>query len=358
MSDMTFPKWLKKQWWKYLAVGLLIYVLIGGLIIPLSPGLDTVTPSFFYADSVTVFQLNGENSHFISGGNTQVFVKAGSQYFCAEEVQLVDEKTLLFSFSFNQLTAEQNKDNNFDIIVNDDKDGTIALRESLLLIASSVQDTTPVKQPCEVTVQNNLYQGFSFPYREILYESIRNTFYHVPMWFGMQFILILSLVYSIRYLRKGNFADDVMASEAVNVSLLCGVLGLLTGMIWANYTWGAPWTNDPKLNGAAVGVLIYFAYIVLRGAIQDPQKKARISAVYNVFALVVFVLFIFILPRITDSLHPGNGGNPAFSKYDLESNMRMFFYPAVIGWTLLFVWLLAVRIRIRALELKNEENEK
>ncbi len=357
MSDIVVPKWVKKQWWKYLAVGLLIYVLIGGLAIPLSPGLDVVTPSFFYADSTTTFQLKGENTHFKSGDNTQVFIKAGSQYFCVEEVQIVDEKTLLFSFSFNQITAEKNSDNNFDVIVNNDEDGTIALRESLLLIDSESQDSSYVKQPCEVAVKNNLYQGFSFPYREILYESIRNTFYHVPMWFGMQLILILSLIYSIRYLRKGNLVDDVIASQAVNVSLLCGVLGLLTGMIWANYTWGAPWTNDPKLNGAAVGVLIYFAYIVLRGAIQDPQKKARISAVYNVFALVVFVLFIFILPRITDSLHPGNGGNPAFSKYDLESNMRMFFYPAVIGWTLLFVWILTICVRLRLLELKKEENE-
>jgi heme exporter protein C len=57
-----------------------------------------------------------------------------------------------------------------------------------------------------------------------------------------------------------------------------------------------------------------------------------------------------ILPRMNDSLHPGNGGNPAFSKYDLDSKMRMVFYPAVIAWVLLGVWILNVRNRMACLE--------
>jgi heme exporter protein C len=54
-------------------------------------------------------------------------------------------------------------------------------------------------------------------------------------------------------------------------------------------------------------------------------------------------VFIMILPRLTDSLHPGNGGNPAFGKYDLDSDMRLVFYPAVIGWVLLSLWILDVK---------------
>jgi heme exporter protein C len=128
-------------------------------------------------------------------------------------------------------------------------------------------------------------------------------------------------------------------------------------MIWANYTWGSPWPNDPKLNGAAVGVLIYVAYLILRGAIADSTKRARISAVYNIFAIVIYIMFIFIIPRITDSLHPGNGGNPAFSKYDLDSHLRVFFYPAVVGWILLFTWIMSLRVRLKIAELKKDENE-
>jgi heme exporter protein C len=64
---------------------------------------------------------------------------------------------------------------------------------------------------------------------------------------------------------------------------------------------------------------------------------------------------VWILPRLTDSLHPGNGGNPAFGSYDMDNAMRAIFYPAVIGWTLLGVWVTSLRIRVRTLEMKQLE---
>jgi heme exporter protein C len=86
----------------------------------------------------------------------------------------------------------------------------------------------------------------------------------------------------------------------------------------------------------------------------DEMQKARISSVYNIFAFVIFMVLIWILPRMTDSLHPGNGGNPAFSKMDLDNRMRLVFYPAIIGWTLLGFWITQIRIRIKKLEQQNE----
>ena len=97
------------------------------------------------------------------------------------------------------------------------------------------------------------------------------------------------------------------------------------------------------------------AYFILRSSIDDEQKRARIAAVYNIFAFVMMFVFIMILPRLTDSLHPGNGGNPAFGKYDLDSNMRMVFYPAVIGWVLLSLWVLNVKRRLAILTQKENE---
>jgi heme exporter protein C len=64
-----------------------------------------------------------------------------------------------------------------------------------------------------------------------------------------------------------------------------------------------------------------------------------------------------ILPRMSDSLHPGNGGNPGFNKYDLDSNMRMVFYPAVAGWILIAVWLFKLRERIEILQQKIRSND-
>jgi heme exporter protein C len=188
------------------------------------------------------------------------------------------------------------------------------------------------------------------PALPILNESIRNLFYHVTQWFGMMILLTVSLVYSIRHLISGKMATDSIASESVNVALFMGVIGILTGSLWAKFTWGAWWTNDPKLNGVAMGMLVYLAYIVLRGSMDEEQKRARVAAVYNIFAYVMFMVFIMVLPRLTDSLHPGNGGNPGFGGYDLNNSMKLVFYPAVIGWTLLGVWLVNLRVRIGQLE--------
>ncbi len=190
------------------------------------------------------------------------------------------------------------------------------------------------------------------PHLEILHETIRNLYFHVTMWFGMMILLTVSLVHSILFLGKFNLRNDTIAAEAVNVSVLLGTMGLITGSIWARFTWGAWWVSDPQLNGAAITMLSYLAYCLLRNSIDEEQKRARISAVYNIFAYVMMVIFIGILPKFTnvDSLHPGKGGNPGFNSYDLNSNMRLVFYPAIIGWTLLATWMMTLRIRIKNLQ--------
>ena len=193
------------------------------------------------------------------------------------------------------------------------------------------------------------------PFIGNLHQSIRNFFFHVPMWFSMIVIYTVSVVYSIKYLTSNNENHDLIAVESVNVGLIFGFVGLTSGMIWAKFTWGDYWPNDPKLNSAAISTLMYLAYVVLRGSIDEEQKRAKISAIYNIFAYPIMVVLLFVLPRLTDSLHPGNGGNPGFGTYDLDSNMRLVFYPAVLGWILISVWIMTIRYRIRILENKNNQ---
>lgn len=188
------------------------------------------------------------------------------------------------------------------------------------------------------------------PRLNILNETIRALYFHVPMWFGMIFMLAISLYYSIRYLNKGQNLDDIKAVEFVNIGVTFGILGIVTGMFWAQFTWGEWWSGDPKQNASAIGLLIYLAYFVLRGSLEDEEQKARISAVYNIFAFCALIPLLFVLPRLTDSLHPGSGGNPGFNAYDLDSKLRLVFYPAVIGWAMLGYWIATLRIRIKKLE--------
>ena len=210
---------------------------------------------------------------------------------------------------------------------------------------------------CVVIIFYVIIMGFigPVPRLAIINESIRNTYFHVALWLAMTTLLLLSMVFSIRYLMKGNIKDDDIASEVAKSAIFFGILGCLTGSVWANYTWGDPWPNDPKLNGAAVGILIYLAYLLLRSSFEDEQRRARISSVYNIFAFAVFIPIIYILPRLTDSLHPGSGGNSTFGSYDFDNNIRRVFYPAVIGYILLGLWIAELRIRIKQISRVREE---
>jgi len=190
------------------------------------------------------------------------------------------------------------------------------------------------------------------PRLSIVNETIRALYFHVPMWFGMVALFMTSTVYAIRYLRKPDSSYDLRSVEYANVGIIYGVLGILTGMLWANYTWGSPWHGDPKQNGAAVALLVYLAYFVLRSSLNSGEQRARLGAVYNIFAFAAMIPLIFIIPRMTSSVHPGSGGNPGFNMYDLDGRMRLVFYPAVAGWILLGFWIASLRIRFRNLQEK------
>ncbi len=191
------------------------------------------------------------------------------------------------------------------------------------------------------------------PAKPIINESIRNLYFHVSMWFAMMVLFTVALVNAIKYLRTGNLKYDVYAVEYTFSGIVFCILGLVTGMIWANYTWGKAWSNDPKQTGAAIALLIYLAYLVLRGSLTDIDKRARVSAVYNVFAFFMLIPTLWVIPRLLESLHPGGMGNPAFNTEDADVRMRIIFWPlAVPGWTLLGVWITTLRIRVKMLEEK------
>lgn len=193
-----------------------------------------------------------------------------------------------------------------------------------------------------------------------LKETIRNLFFHVPMWIAMMVCFTVSVVYAVGYLRKQDPVKDIYSLEFARMGSVLAVLGLLTGMIWANYQWGKPWSSDPKQNGTAIAMLIYFAYFVVRGSLQDEEKQSRVGAVYNIFAYFMLFPTIWILPRLTDSLHPGGqgaDGNPGLNPRDTTNAMRSVMYPAFIGWSLLSVWIATLFVRVRLLQYKKMLHE-
>lgn len=233
--------------------------------------------------------------------------------------------------------------------------------ESLRMTSGSIVDKTKMKawlKIAGIVLVIYVHIGgmlFDVPRLNILNETVRALYFHVPMWFSMVLLYLTSVYYAIKYLRNPLHESDLKSVEFANVGTAFGILGMLTGMLWANYTWGSPWHGDPKQVGAGISLLVYLAYFVLRGSLDNQEQKARLSAVYNIFAFAAMIPLIFIIPRLTSSMHPGSGGNPGFNAYDLDSRMRLVFYPAVIGWFLIGFWIATLRIRTRVIgETLNE----
>lgn len=190
----------------------------------------------------------------------------------------------------------------------------------------------------------------------MLDETIRNLFFHVPMWFAMITLLFVAGVYNVLYLNKSKFKNFIVADSLIKVCFVFGLMGIITGSIWAKATWGHWWTKDPKLNGAAVGMLIYGAYLILGNSIDDKYQRAKTLSIYNLFVYPIFITLIVVMPKLVDfSTHPGAGDTEAFTVYDLDNNLRKVFYPAVLGWILMANWIASLYWRYKILKDKKDE---
>lgn len=337
-------------WWKIAGALLLFYVLFISLLTPLSPGIVNVSESTLNP-GVSSFEITGYNTQFDEATNLQVWLTNGENEYCATDVNVLTNNKLAVQVVVDSTVASEY----FHLFVNSNEQGTQFYPEAFYARNFNINaGFKALNQKCIAPLVTEVSPVFTFPNRAILNETIRNLMFHVPMWFTMFFLMGISMVQGIRYLGNGHRMHDIKAEQSVKAGLLFAVLGLITGSIWARFTWSAWWVSDPQLNGAAVTFLMYVAYLILRNSMEDEEKRARVSAVYNIFAFAMLVVLLLILPRFTDSLHPGKGGNPAFSKYDLDSALRMVFYPAVIAWILLGYWIYNIRYRMAALKHNNE----
>ncbi len=359
---------MKGLWWKGLGVLILIYVLVAGLGVPLKPGIVGVDPNTFNAGERIQLQVTGYNSFYKEAGEVRAWLKTEEDvwekeplFLEAAEVNIQDDRRLEIIFDLPAFLPQTTTFQGFTLILDNAVDGPSLLPGAVFIRQDSMYKEAGVQawsqdQPGSFEVKSD----FSFPFRNILAESIRNTYFHVPLWFSMLFILLASVVFSIRYLLWKRPIDNRKAVSLARVGVWFGILGLITGAIWAKNTWGAYWSFDVKQNMTAVALLIYLAYFILRAGFEDYEQRARLSAIYNIFAFSTLIPLLYVIPRLTDSLHPGAGGNPALGGEDLDNTMRLVFYPAIIGWTLLGVWMAQLsfrfeQLRERMLEIEDEE---
>lgn len=347
------------MWWKTLSVLLVLYALAVGMLVPLKPGISYVHPETAKSGDSLRLTVHGYNTFYTQGPAEKIRIWLqfdSAQALIGQNLKVLSDTTLEASFIIPEAMPRPRPSVMLNAILDHPSDGVSLLPSAVEVL----RDTSTASLTNSVTdkwtqypVQSlNVINDFSFPYRNVIYESIRNTFYHVPMWFALMFLFGASVVYSLLFLLRKKLEYDRYASSLAEAGLLFGIMGLATGMLWANYTWGAPWSNDIKQLMTAVVLLIYLAYFILRRSFDEPEKGARLSAVYNIFAFASLIPLLYIVPRMFASLHPGSTGNPAFGSEDLDNTMRLVFYPAILGFTGIGFWLAQLRARAKRVEDK------
>ena len=183
-------------------------------------------------------------------------------------------------------------------------------------------------------------------------QTSRILFFHVPQAWVATLSFLVSMIASAVYLAKRRVTADHLALSAAELGFLFCVLATVTGSIFAKATWGSFWNWDPRETSIVILLMIYGAYFALRSAVPDPEKKRVFAAVYSILAFVTVPFLVFIVPRITASLHPEDTMNPANPGMDAKT--LKVFLGSLFAYTALFVWMLRLRMRILRLEERRE----
>jgi heme exporter protein C len=203
------------------------------------------------------------------------------------------------------------------------------------------------------------YPAFSFPFIPGLEERAKIIFFHVPMSWMTVVAFLVSMWYGIRYLRKKDMEDDFRSAMSAGLGLLFCILATTTGSLWAKFNWGSFWNWDPRQTSIFVLLLVYGAYFALRSAIDVEEKKASLSAVYSIIAATTVPFFIFIMPRLMPGLHPGSADDtsagPVLSSGGMDAAMREVLYGMLLGFLVLYGWLMRIQIRLHRIKLKRAD---
>ncbi len=195
-----------------------------------------------------------------------------------------------------------------------------------------------------------------FPVIPGLEEKAKIIFFHVPTAWLSVLAFLMAMVYGIKYLRNKNLDDDSRSAAALQLGMMFTILATVTGSIWAKFNWGSFWNWDPRETSIFILLLIYGSLFALRSAIENEDKRARLSAVYSIIAFLTVPFFIFIMPRIMMGLHPGSleidpttnkvvAGTSPVVDFKMNGSMRLVFFTSLAAFTILYFWMWTLRAK-------------
>jgi heme exporter protein C len=173
----------------------------------------------------------------------------------------------------------------------------------------------------------------------------RIFYFHVPSWWSAFVAFSIVLVANLAYLRGRNPKWDWLGVSAAEVGVAFVTVGLVTGPIWAHPVWGIWWTWDARLTSAFVLWVLYVSYLLLRNLIEEPERRAVISAVFGIFAavdipLVYFSIWFFRTQHPQPVIGDGGSLDPRMAK------VLLLCWAAMLG---VLVLMVRQRYRVEAL---------
>ncbi len=138
---------------------------------------------------------------------------------------------------------------------------------------------------------------------DLLDSSFRIFYFHMPLAITAYLAFFIVFAASIMQLRSHDAKWDIYARSAAEIGVIFALLVLITGSIWARATWGWYWVWEPRLTTSLALFLVYVTYLLLRQAIEEPESKARLAAVFGIVGFVSVPLS-FLSIRLWRSVHP------------------------------------------------------
>lgn len=185
-----------------------------------------------------------------------------------------------------------------------------------------------------VMVLSCLAAVFFFAPSELTMGNVQRILYfHVGSAWVSSIAFFVALISGVLFLRKPDRKWDIISLASVEIGLAFTTMTIISGSVWGRPAWNTWWIWSPRLTSITVMWLVYVAYFMLRGAIEDPERRARFAAVY-VIAGFVTVIFTFASIRFLRDIHPvvvGSSAGEAEGSSEFASGLES----ARMGMTLL-----------------------
>jgi heme exporter protein C len=185
------------------------------------------------------------------------------------------------------------------------------------------------------------------PDEKTMHVLYRIFYFHAAAaWAGMTAFFVC-FVSNLLYVWRRDEKYDALAISSAEVGLAFITVVLITGPIWAKPAWGIYWTWDARLTSTFVLWLLYISYLLLRTLIEEPDRRALLSALFGIFAFID-VPIVFGAIRWWRTQHPAPVimGGPGSG---LDPTMRKVFFFSVLAMHVLMAFLIAERYRLEKL---------